>query len=104
MTASITHTGLTIEDVDTIHECQRRLLNAAVLLELGLYRLLDGAEPPFDPEAIQQALLDVAQQVREDATTIGGRMENWRGKTTRRDDGVVLTLLERDGDEPGGAA
>jgi hypothetical protein len=75
MTVADIHTSLTVEDVDKIHECQRRLLNAAVLLELGLYRLLDGAEVPFDPEAIQQALLDVVQYLREDATQIGVTVE-----------------------------
>lgn len=54
-----THTSLTLEDVDTINGCRQRLLNAAVLLELGLYHLDD--EEVGDSESIQLALLDVVE-------------------------------------------
>lgn len=65
------HTGLTLEAVDTIDGCRQRLLNAAVLLGLGLSHLDDA----LDPESIQVALLDVVDRLREDATQIAVTME-----------------------------
>jgi hypothetical protein len=62
------HTPLTLADVDTINACRLRLLNAAVLLELGLNHMDDVAD--VAPECIQDALLDVVERLREDTTLI----------------------------------
>lgn len=67
------HTPLTLDDVDVITECRSRLLNAAVLLELGLHHLDD--EDVGDPECISLALLDLVDRVREETTMIEATME-----------------------------
>lgn len=68
------HTPLTIDDVDTIGACHYRVLNAVVLLELGLQHM-DSEEVISDPESIQAALLDVVSRLREDATMIDVTMK-----------------------------
>lgn len=68
-------TALTIEDVDAINNNCQQLLDAAVLLDLGLQHILDDDPAHLDPESIQLALLGVVQQIREAATIIHGRIE-----------------------------
>lgn len=74
MTAIMLHTGLTLEDVDTINGCRQRLLSSAVLLELGLSHM-EGDEVSSDPEAIRIAMLDVVDRLREDVTLIAATIE-----------------------------
>jgi hypothetical protein len=68
----LVHTKLTVGDIDTINACRLRLLNAAVLLQMGLLHHDDEEISGDDPEAIiSDALLDVVDRLREDVTLIG---------------------------------
>ena len=67
MTARTVHTGLTLEDVDTINGCRQRLLSALALLELGLNHMDDDQTTE---EEIQIALLDLVDRLRADVTLI----------------------------------
>jgi hypothetical protein len=70
------HTGLTIDDVDTITACQGRILDNIILVRAHLN--LDASEAMEEFEAFENlrgALYDVATRIMEDASLIHATME-----------------------------
>jgi len=65
------HTGLTVNDVDTINACQDRILHNAILLRLHLDPDASDAMEEFETfEALRPSLEAVAARIVEDATLI----------------------------------